>query len=41
MDEVPNELMNSINKDLLNIQKGYFYIPIKRKDAIITVDLAN
>jgi len=40
-DEVPDELINSIHDDLLHIKKGYYKIPIKREDAIITIDFDN
>ncbi len=40
-NEVPDGLMNSIDENLLNIRDGYFNIPIKRDDAVITIDLGN
>jgi len=40
-NEVPDGLMNSIDENLLNIRDGYFNIPIKRDDAVITIDLDN
>ncbi len=36
---VPDGLVNSIDEELFNSKKGYYKIPIKRDDAIITIGL--